>query len=80
MYLEHHISIVLDYRIMYSRTPKSSRNRSADEFSTSTSKSSTLAKFVRLALMRVDVGVHSLSARSFKVPHGMRREGDARTV
>ena len=33
-----------------------------------------LTEFVRSALMRVAAGVHSLSARSFKVRHGMQEE------
>jgi len=44
---------------------------SADEFSTSTSLPSILTRFVRLALLRIGARVRSLSARSFKVRHGM---------
>ena len=35
---------------------------------------STLTRFVRPALERIGAGVRSLSARSFKVRHGLRKD------
>ncbi len=54
-------------------------NGSADEFSTSTSRLSASQGLYALLLMRVGVGARSLSARSFKVRHGMHRCGEIRS-
>jgi hypothetical protein len=77
MYLEGEVSNHARYHVVLDDS-RVICNGSADEFSTSNSKLSTLTRFVRLALMRAGAGVRSLSARSFKVRHRMRKDGKIR--